>query len=439
VNGGDVGGRLDAFLEWVREGGIAAARFPAWRPVAEQLIALAGAGRILEGHILSLIDASQGSPGQVALIEEVGEAMLRYQALAKPADPKPTREMPKARASQRLPTSPGRSVTGPISTPPPPSRAPASRPTPTPTPAPRAPASRPIPAPAPASAQRDARPTHRLRPPVPMPGEKLVSFEAPSSPGAPVPTPPPSMAVGSSPPPSTVTGETGATSNVHFRCPKCKMMVAANDDGVCPTCGTRPPTKVVIAVEAPEGLWWKRAAVAGGVVALAMVLWLTIGARVVDHLAHPAVVGSYPARSVGLEATFQEGWRRHAEGQANLGALGIDEPMAVARFTRDDGDLALASAARPADFNDARLAELADAGPDKVAVPLHALADGVRLERCLAEGRRLRCLGSDGDRAVAAYVLLLPKRVAVVVLRSTHNLEETAVEGDALVESLKPL
>jgi hypothetical protein len=274
----------------------------------------------------------------------------------------------------------------------------------------------------------------------PTPGAKLVSFEAPSSPsspGVPAPTPPPSMAVGSSPPHTSSAG--GSVSAVHFRCPRCKVMVAANDEGLCPTCGIRPPSKVaMIAAEPQRGVWQKRAVAAAVTLVVAVALGLIV-ARVLDHLAHPSVAGSYPARSIGLEVTFQEGWRRHAEGQANLGALGIDEPMAVARFARDDGDLALASAARPVDFNDARLAELADAGPDKVAVPLHALADGVRLERCLIEGRRLRCLGSDGSRAVAAYVLLLPKRVAVVVLRSTHNLEQTATEGDALVESLKPL
>ncbi len=409
VSVGDVGVRLDAFLEWVHEGGVAAARLPAWRPIAERLLALAGTGRILEGHILSLIDASQGSPGQISLIEEVGEAMLRYQALAKPSEPRPTREIPKHIASaiqRKTSPPPPRPATGPRE--------------PVPTPVPR---------------DRDS-PTNRLRAVTPVPGDKLVSFDAPSSPPAPpVPTPPPSMAVGSSPP--TQAGAAGRVSNIHFRCPKCKVMVAANDDGVCPTCGTRPPTTVTTA-EPPERVLWKRAAVAAGLLLLAIVLW-RVTARVVDHLSHPSVVGNYPARSVGLEIAFGDGWRRHAEGRVSLGALGIDEPMSVARFVGDGSDLAMAAAARPTDFNDARLAELADAGPDKVAATIHSLAEGARLERCTVEGRRLRCLGADGDRRVVAYVVLLPKRVAVLVLRSSRNMEETAAEGDALVDSLKPL
>jgi hypothetical protein len=113
--------------------------------------------------------------------------------------------------------------------------------------------------------------------------------------------------------------------------------------------------------------------------------------------------------------------------------------MAVARFVRHDDRLALASAARPLDFDDARLGQLADAGPDKVAASLRALDDGLRLDACLAEGRRLRCLGAHGDRRVAAYVVLLPKRVAVAVMVSDRNLEDTTAEADALVESLKPL
>ncbi|HKA86964.1 MAG TPA: hypothetical protein VKE22_04825 [Haliangiales bacterium] len=417
MSAGDVGVRLDAFLEWVRDGGVAAARLPAWRPIAERLLALAGSGRVLEGHILSLIDASQGSPGQITLIEEVGEALLRYQALAKPTEPRPTREMPKlvTPAIQRPPV-PARPSTGPVAAPPP------------------------------APPRDPDRATSRMRVPTPAPGEKLVSFDVPSQPPAPpaapaapattVPTPPPAMAVGSTPP--APTGGGGRISNVHFRCPKCKVMVAANDEGVCPQCGTRPPAPVATAAEPARRVAWKRAAVAAAILLAAFAIW-RVGARLVDRLSHPSVAGSYPARSVGLEITFQDGWRRRAEGQANLGSLGLDEPMAVARFTRDDSDLAVGTAARPADFNDARLAELADAGPEKVAASLHPLAGAVRLDRCLAEGRRLRCLGADGDRRVAAYVALLPKRVAVVVLRSRRNLEEITAEGDALVENLKPL
>jgi hypothetical protein len=404
VNGGDLGGRLDAFLEWVRDGGVAAARFPAWRPIAEKLLALAGSGRVLEGHILSLIDQSQGSPGQIALIEEVGEALLRHQALAKPTEPKPTREIPKlvTPAIQRASS--------------PPRPAGAREPMLTPPPSPGA----------------SDGPTSRLRlsTPVPVPappsGDKLVSFATS------VPTPPPSLAVGSTPPASP---RPRRVSNVHFRCPKCKVMVAANPDGVCPTCGTRPPTATMTSAEPRPPRRWVRAAVAGGLV----VVLVALTGYIVDRASHPSVAGSFPARSIGLEVTLADGWRRRNEGQADLGALGIDEPMAVARFVRHDDRLALASAARPLDFDDARLGQLADAGPDKVAASLRALDDGLRLDACLAEGRRLRCLGAHGDRRVAAYVVLLPKRVAVAVMVSDRNLEDTTAEADALVESLKPL
>jgi len=368
---------LDAFLEWVVDGGVSAARATAWRPIAEKLVRMAGNGRILEGHILSLIDASQGSPGQVTLIEEVGEALLRYQALAKTSELRPTREIPRLRS----PTQP------PITTP----------------------TSAPVP-------------------------DKVVSFEVPSQPPpAPAPqpaTPPGGLAIGSVPPGHR-------TSNVHFRCPKCKMMVAANDDGVCPNCSTRPPSAVMTTERPRASIGWRVALVALVVVAALVVVRL--GARVVDRLSHPSVSGTYPAHTIGLQLTFVEDWRKNTEGQANLGAIGLDEAMAVARFSRDDGDLAVASAPRPADFTDARLGQLADSGPDKVAAPLRTLAGEVRLDTCIASGRRMRCLGADGSRRAAAYVVLLPKQVVVMVMSSTRNLEDITAEADVLVDSLRSL
>ena len=368
---------LEAFLVWVVEGGVSAARMSAWRPIAQKLIGMAGSGRILEGHILSLIDASQGSPGQIAMIEEVGEALLRYQALAKTSELKTTREMPKM----------GRSPTQPLIT--------------TPTSA-------------------------------PMP-EKVVSFDLPSQPPQPPPprtaTPPDGLAIGSTPPHHR-------TSNVHFRCPKCKMMVAANDEGVCPTCRTRPPSAVLTAEPPPVSIWG-RLGIAVVVLVAAFVLYRG-GAWLVDRLSHPSVSGTYPARSIGLQLTFVEDWRKSTEGRANLGALGLDDAM-VARFSRNDGDLAVASAPRVADFTDARLGQLADSGPDKMAAPLRSLAGAVRLDTCIASGRRMRCLGADGDRRAAAYLVLLPKQVVVMVMSSTRNLEEITAEADVLVDSLRPL
>jgi len=369
---------LDAFLAWVVDGGVSAARIATWRPIAEKLLLMAGSGRILEGHILSLIDASQGSPGQITMIEEVGEALLRYQAVAKTNELKPTREIP--RMGARPPTQP------PMMTP--------------------------------------------TTAPVP---EKVVSFEAPSqqTPPPQPATPPGGLAIGSAPP------GYHRTSNVHFRCPKCKMMVAANDQGVCPTCLTRPPSAVLTTERPPAPLWW-RLGIAAVVLIAAFVLY-RLGAHAVDRLSHPSVSGTYPAHSVGLQLTFVEDWRKNAEGRANLGAIGLDEAMAVARFSRDDGDLAVASAPRPGDFTDSRLGQLADSGPDKVAAPLRSLAGHVRLDTCIASGRRMRCLGADGDRRAAAYVVLLPKQVVVMVMSSTRNLEEITAEADVLVDSLRPL
>jgi hypothetical protein len=363
----------------VVEGGVSAARISAWRPIAQKLLVMAGSGRILEGHILALIDASQGSPGEIAMIEEVGEALLRYQALAKTSDLRSTREIP--RVGMRTPTQP------PITTP----------------------TSAPVP-------------------------EKVVSFDFPSQPPQPPParqsaTPPDGLALGSKP--------QHRTSNVHFRCPKCNKMVAANDAGVCPTCSTRPPSAVLTAEERPPSSIWARLGIAFVVMVAAFVLF-RLGACAVGRLAHPLVSGTYPARAIGLQLTFVEDWRRNTEGRANLGTIGLDE-AAVARFSRGDGDLAVAAAPRPPDFTDARLGQLADSGPDKMAGPLRSLSGAIRLDTCIASGRRMRCLGADGDRRAAAYLVLLPKQVVVMVMSSTRNLEEITAEADVLVDSLRPL
>src|SRR5215470_842277 len=93
---GDSVERLGAFLAWAKHAGMSDDRVSTWRPLADKLLRVAGDGRVLEGHILSLIDAAHAQPAEVTLIEEVGEALLRWQALAKPiASERPTREIPK--------------------------------------------------------------------------------------------------------------------------------------------------------------------------------------------------------------------------------------------------------------------------------------------------------------------------------------------------------
>ncbi len=228
MDGGDRRDRLQEFLDWAVASGIDPERLPDYRRFGEEIFVRSYGRHVTETHILAVNDAHE-SHGEAAqrMIEEVGDAVLRFQEYQRSPDkivappPPPTREMV-PRPSTPAPITPAPITPAPI-TPAPITPAPITpAPTPAPiTPAPITPASAaplsavpalsdaPVDSPPvwtprkPSYAPSTLHPTHSEDPPTPTPTPTPTPEPAPRTPEpAPrTPSPAPAQPTDPEPPP----------------------------------------------------------------------------------------------------------------------------------------------------------------------------------------------------------------------------------------------
>jgi hypothetical protein len=407
---GDGEARLNAFIEWAFLQGIAQPRLADFRRVAVDLVEMAGAGRVTESHILALLAQvadSADSRELGALIEEVGESWLRFQASRRASGPVP---------AQRVGRTP--SGSGPF------------------------------------VARPEQRVAGELRPPVvtPAPGD----------------VPPPtriSFATGSQPPPTPRATPRSIParrrSTTHFRCLRCKVMVVADASGLCPRCGTAAPRVASAQIATlPAGAptrWLLPAALLVVVVVGAA----TLGPHIVDRLRHPSesASGDFRSSHLGLRLAFPADWRHAREDdRAPTGRLETLAPvfsdalsLRSARFYRGglsadpDAELVLVVGARASTVSDGALeawGRSAAATPATLADPVRGLTGvaGLDLYSCAFGAAQpkggLRCSGAVGHIRAELFVWGAAGTVELALFLSRQGPEPTAAEAAELVSGL---
>jgi hypothetical protein len=406
--------RLNAFIEWAFLQGVAPPRLVDFRRIAIDLLEMAGPGRVTESHILHLIGTISDRPDGrelTALIEEVGEGLLRFQA---------TRRTPQTITAQRS----GRA---------------ASSSTPF------------VPRP-------EQRVAGELRPPVVVP--------------APGDVPPParvSFATGSQPPPRRPTPDSRPAvparprSAPHFRCLRCKTMVTADPAGACPRCGTPAPRIASAPIKTMRrrapGRWIVPAAVAAAI----LITTVAAAPRIADRLRHPSdsAAGVYPSAHLGLRLAFPDDWRhlRDADhviaGRPEMLAPVFADPMPLlrARFFRGAlssepvAEVILVVGARTSEVTDAALEAWgrgAAATPGTLAEPVRALTGvpALEIERCAYGASQprggLRCSGAASPVRAEIFLFGTRNSVELVLFLGRAGFEATAAEAAELVAGLEP-
>ena len=408
--------KLGDFLDWASASGLTPVRAADYRRIAVELFETAGGSRITESHILRLIDSYADRPGgraAIALIEEVGEALLRYEA---------SRRMSVAVPSVTPPPMP-------VATPPPPTE--------------RRRTSEPF------TTRPDERVAVELRPPAEPretpPAQPVVSFVAGNEPAA-----------GKVPKPKRKIAGT------QFRCLRCKTMVTPDETGACPRCGQIAPrisSNQLAVVSAPplRSTSWLLPALLG---VLAFGLAYQFGPPLVERLRRPSesVAGVTSSPHLGLRLTFPEGWRHSAEGDRapSTAAAGFEQVLRdgvglrSSRFFRraagePDAELVLSVAPRPSQVTDEAFSDWANAAVSapKTLEPtmreLSGLTD-LSIDRCLSgpsiPGGGVRCVGASGNTRALIYAWPTRAFTAVAVYLTGQNPEAAIEEGDAVISGL---
>jgi hypothetical protein len=401
-----VAAKLGDFLDWASAMGLTPVRAADYRRIAVELFELAGGGRVTESHILRLIDGYADRPGGRAatpLIEEVGEALLRYEAARRTS-----------------------AVTPPVSG------------SPTPVPPRRTPSE-------PFTARPEERVAVELRPPAEPretpPPQKVVSFAA-----------------GAEPPARGAPAPRRRASGTQFRCLRCKTMVTPDERGACPRCGQIAPRVssnqlAAVAPPATTSTGWLLPVVLGVV---AFALAFQFGPPLFERLTNPSkpAAGVHSSPHLGVRVAFPDGWRHASDGDRApaTAAAGFEAVLRdgvglrTARYFRTPRtELLLTVAPRPSQVTDEAFTEWASAA---VAEP-RALERTVRevsgvsalaIDRCVAgppvPGGGLRCIGTAGDRRVLVYVWPARTVSAVGVFVTDQNAQAALAEADAVVEGL---
>lgn len=253
--GADVRERVNEFVDWAISTGVERGRANGhYRSIGTELVERASGGRVTESHILRVSDAYADNPDLQAIVEEVGDAMLRFEDLRKTGKITPQHlRSSEAETVERRPVSAEEAR----------ARAPS--------PAPKVPTTTPT--------------TIQARP---------VSA---STSGSPV--------------------KAGGT---QFRCPKCKVMVVANDAGRCPRCGGEPPHVIAAPPEEPRkpvSRMWIRALVAAVLLAGAIFVLTRIRSSVIERRAPGEAVTAWRGDDIGATFRFPPGWR-HLPGDATI-------------------------------------------------------------------------------------------------------------------------
>ena len=439
---------LARFLDWASRNAVAKEQLGDYRRVAAEILERAGSSRITETHILATSDAYAVGPAAesaVALIADVGDAMLRYQA--------------EARAGASSPRAPEQAAAGPLIAPPAagPAEAPASshlrppvRPTGSvpilepplvsflrpaggasqsaPPPASTTPAEVPAAAPGPRDSSPPAPAARRSSPPVPGPRESLS---------------------GLAPQPGAAT-----TSARQFRCPKCHHMVSPTDTGVCPLCGAAPAHLIAgVGSEAAtdasrargkasgSGTRWFLLLLLGVVVALLAYQWVVpeIMERIRQH--HASVTGEQRLADLGLRMVFPPRWQRDPRpveaGAPRWFFSGAGAPP--------EEQLYLATVPAPSAVEQMASVEFIGFVRDQGASAADAASAGARAPDCEAvrPGTRRfgRCTGSTADnppRPLVVYVVPLRGQLARLVFLG-DALDPLISEGDEMVATIELL
>jgi len=421
--------KLGDFLDWASASGLTPVRAADYRRIAVELFETSGGSRVTESHILRLIDAYADRPGgraAIALIEEVGEALLRYES--------------------------ARRMSAGISTLPAPSPMPMATPQSMPT------AATPYPEPVarekrrpsePFTARPDERIAVELRPPAEPretpPAQPVVSFVAGNEPAASSSSPSPKRRI----------------VGTQFRCLRCKAMVTPDETGACPRCGQIAPRissnqLAVVSPPSTRSASWLLPAVLG---VLAFGLAYQFGPPLVEKLRRPSepVAGVTSSPHLGLRLTFPDGWRHSAEGDRapSTGSAGFEAVLRdgvglrSSRFFRRggeaDAELVLSVAPRPSQVTDevfAEWAEVAVSAPKTLEPTVRELSgvSDLVLDRCLAgpsvPGGGVRCVGNSGTTRALIYAWPARTVTAVAVFLTSQNPEAALDEGDALIGGL---
>jgi hypothetical protein len=398
--------RLSDFLEWVAGNGLAPARVGDYRRIAVELLGVSGGQRVTESHILKLLDTYAESPtsrGATAMIEEVGEALLRFEAARKlqaAQSPEPRR------SSQPFTVRPDERVAGDLRPP---------------------------------DSSRDTGPE-----------QKVVSFAAQSSSAATTPVPRPRAA-------PEARRQTGS----QFRCRRCQAMVTASEGGACPRCGTPAPRissgqlPVAARSSSPSLGSWILPVVLG---VAAFFLAFAFGPGLLERLRHPsdAAAGTTTSPHLGVRLTLPEGWRHSAGGDraptTEAGGLEAILPeqtgLRASRYFRGsardpDAELVLAVAPRPSRVTDDVFAAWAErAARGRIQGPLQDLAGlpGLTLESCVTgaaiPARALRCAAREARTPAVVHVFAARALIAVAVYVDRAGAGDPTAAADEIVAGL---
>jgi hypothetical protein len=420
--------RTGEFLAWARSAGLHEERLPDYRRIGAEIFERAVGRRVNESLVLALVDEYQQTPAAalaVPLIQEVGEAIIRFQDGATTLSGKgPPTNRP------RRPRPPSIPVVDAI---------PTSTPLAPPTPAPAS---------APAAAVPEPRPGQISAP-------QITFLPRPTS----VSQPPRPASVTQPPPrPTSTTIPPRPTSSVRikaqgqFRCPQCHVFVTANEAGVCPTCGATPPQLTSSSsspvIETPRPLVTPlrigiAVLLAGGAAAIAI--------PKLSHRARPTEDAGVTQvwSGLGLRATFPHGWR-HVLGQDKAMPLTGKLPYvpmdaSARRATFVDGDrkrtvlvaVSLRTGEPDALFHtidpERPVGPIGEAVTALTGEPV-ALAQCLPLE--LGLGPAVHCTGTAGAHGAVAYLAAPSGQLVAMLLESDVPDDPDARDGDDIAGSL---
>jgi hypothetical protein len=316
--------RVHEFVDWAMSSGADPTKREHYARFGAELVDTAMGGRITESHILALSDSYAATPGAesaLPLIEEIGDAMLRFQdhlraqgrpVGARPLTPIPVAPIPGENAppalSEPLPTNRPRRPRPPESADP----GLALDPPGAPLRQPRRPESVIAVEPEVVSFSQVEPPPHEpAAVSIKMPLEPLPEVEA-----TPPPRSPPEAAprVGMTPPTETRRARTPTTPPAaqQFRCPKCKVMVTPTPAGTCPRCGSLPPHIGAFVPDAPRHGGSMKVLLVLAVVAVVLFL----ATRVLPGLLEKppegteAASGGHRSEHLRLSMSLPSGWRK---------------------------------------------------------------------------------------------------------------------------------